>query len=108
MLPKVFGIFFFSALASANLHTNCHCDNGEAYNWRITADACKTYNDANYKWGGATYDAATGWCTQANSDARIAGKEWEAACRDIAQKGFGCIDGQGKCYADVGDVRGRC
>lgn len=60
------------------------------------------------QWGGATYDEVTGWCTQANSDARIAGKEWEAACRDIAQKGFGCIDGQGKCYADVGDVRGRC
>lgn len=47
-------------------------------------------------------------CTQGDGNARIAGKEWEAACREVAQKGFGCIDGQGWCYADTNDVRGRC
>ncbi|KAL6410107.1 hypothetical protein AUP68_06518 [Ilyonectria robusta] len=108
MLAKVFSVVLFFAFAAADLHDNCACDNGDSYNWRITTNACTMYNDANYKWGGASYDTASGRCTQATAEDQIAGKEWESACKEIAKAGFQCADGVGTCYVDPDDVRGRC
>jgi hypothetical protein len=76
--------------------------------YALTLSLCHNIVLTCHQWGGATYDSATGWCTQTDGNARIAGKEWEAACRSVAQGGFGCVDGQGWCYAAVSDVRGRC
>ncbi|KAF5027078.1 hypothetical protein F66182_790 [Fusarium sp. NRRL 66182] len=108
MLAKVFSAFLFLTAVTADLHANCACDNGQSYNWRITVKACEDYNASAYEWGGATYDAPSGRCVQADPEARIAGKEWEAACRKIAEGGFDCADGVGTCYAERKDVRGRC
>ncbi|KAF4974271.1 hypothetical protein FZEAL_8807 [Fusarium zealandicum] len=108
MLAKVLSAFLFLSVVTADLHNSCACHNGDSYNWRITTNACTEYNDAGYKWGGATYDGPAGRCTQASAEAQIAGKEWEAACKKIAQTGFQCADGEGTCYADPKKVRGRC
>ncbi|KAM0545756.1 hypothetical protein ACHAPJ_011180 [Fusarium lateritium] len=108
MLAKVLSAFLFLSVVTADLHPNCACHNGDSYNWRITTNACTDYNDAGYKWGGATYNGTSGRCTQANAEAQLAGKEWEAACKKIAQAGFPCADGEGTCYANPDEVRGRC
>ncbi|KAJ4328407.1 hypothetical protein N0V84_001090 [Fusarium piperis] len=108
MLAKTLSVFFFLTLATARLHDSCTCHNGDSYNWRMTTNACTDYNDSKFEWGGATYDTPSGRCTQITAEDKIAGKQWEAACKKIALSGFQCADGVGTCYADPDDVRGRC
>ncbi|KAJ3522658.1 hypothetical protein NM208_g12767 [Fusarium decemcellulare] len=125
MLAKIFSAFLFLTAVTANLHDSCTCHNGDSYNWRMTTNACGKYNDAGYKWGGSVYDTPSGRVSKpyfnktvpnANDSSapkptqrpQLAGKEWEAACKEIAQTGFQCADGVGTCYADPDEVRGRC
>ncbi|KAJ4005030.1 uncharacterized protein FIESC28_03237 [Fusarium coffeatum] len=108
MFAKALTVFVLLTAVTAKLHDNCACHNGDAYNFRMTIDACKVYNDAGYKWGGAAYDTPSGRCVQADAEAKLAGDQWEDACKEIASKGFPCADGKGTCYADPKDVRGRC
>ncbi|KAM5341484.1 hypothetical protein ACJ41O_014515 [Fusarium nematophilum] len=108
MLAKLFGVFLLASLAAADLHESCTCHNGDSYNWRMTTNACTKYTDYKYEWGGATYDTPSGRCTQNSPDDKIAGDQWEDACKEIARTGFACADGQGTCYADPADVRGWC
>ncbi|KAI1043545.1 hypothetical protein LB505_010142 [Fusarium chuoi] len=51
---------------------------------------------------------AVGACAQATTEDKIAGDQWEDACRKIAEEGYNCADGEGKCYANPDKVRGRC
>ncbi|KAM0208167.1 hypothetical protein ACHAQI_007177 [Fusarium lateritium] len=98
MFAKVLSALFFLTAVTANLHDNCACHNGDSHNWRMTIDACTEYNDAGYE----------EQCVQATTEDKLAGDQWEDACRKVAQKGFGCADGKGTCYANPDDVRGRC
>ncbi|KAH6892635.1 hypothetical protein B0T10DRAFT_458343 [Thelonectria olida] len=107
-IAKVSSVFAAINVVAANLHDNCHCRNGDSAYDRITTLACEAYNAAGYEWGGTTYNADTGSCVKATSEDKIAGKEWEAACRQIATSGFACADGEGTCYANSDDVRGDC
>ncbi|KAH8660551.1 hypothetical protein BX600DRAFT_523543 [Xylariales sp. PMI_506] len=97
----------FAGVVLGDLHASCTCHNGDSYNWRITTAACTVYNDAGYQWGGAEYDTPSGRCT-ADSDASIAGDQWEAACKSVATTGFQCSSGEGTCFAEPDDVRGWC
>ncbi|WQF78738.1 hypothetical protein CDEST_03752 [Colletotrichum destructivum] len=108
-VTKIASIFFFLSVASADLHDSCTCHNGDSYNWRITTKACELYASKNYKWGKGTYDTPSGRCVQNSGTDQLAGKEWEAACREVANSGFQCADGQGLyCKAPTNEVRGRC
>ncbi|RYP39873.1 hypothetical protein DL767_001992 [Monosporascus sp. MG133] len=98
----------FAPSALADDHPNCACHNGDSYNWRITTLACEEYARLGYENSNVVYDASSGRCVQATSGDYLMGKEWEAACRAIAQSGFGCADGQGTCFAKKDSVRGRC
>ncbi|KAH8688516.1 hypothetical protein BGZ61DRAFT_518561 [Ilyonectria robusta] len=107
--PKaIAAAFFFFSLAAADLHENCACNNGDAYNWRMTTAACTTYDDAQYQWGGVTYDSPSGRCVKENDTDRLAGDQWETACKDAAKNGFACSDGLGTCFANPDDVSGAC
>ncbi|SPJ72648.1 uncharacterized protein FTOL_02377 [Fusarium torulosum] len=108
MFAKVLSAFLLLSAVTAKLHDNCACHNGDSYNWRMTIDACAEYNDAGYEWGGATYDTPSGRCVQATPEDKLAGDQWEDACRKIAQTGFACADGKGTCYANPDEVRGSC
>ncbi|KAF4345530.1 hypothetical protein FBEOM_480 [Fusarium beomiforme] len=105
MLAKFFSVFILASVAMAKLHDNCACHNGDSYNWRLTAAACEEYNDKDYEWGGAIYNHESG---RATAEDKIAGDQWEDACRKIAEEGYDCADGEGKCYAKPDEVRGRC
>ncbi|GKT55920.1 hypothetical protein ColTof4_11667 [Colletotrichum tofieldiae] len=108
-IAKVASIFFFLSVASADLHDSCTCHNGDSYNWRITTKACELYASKNYQWGKGTYDTPSGRCVKNSDNDQLAGKEWEAACREVATSGFQCADGQGlRCNAPTDEVRGRC
>ncbi|KAF4775496.1 hypothetical protein HER10_EVM0011159 [Colletotrichum scovillei] len=108
-IAKVASLFVLLSVASADLHDNCACDNGDSYNWRITTKACELYASKNYQWGKGTYNTETGRCVQNSASDQLAGKEWEAACREIASTGFDCADGKGLyCKANPDEVRGRC
>ncbi|KAM0356371.1 hypothetical protein ACHAPY_006827 [Fusarium culmorum] len=96
MLAKVFSVVLFLSVATAKLHNNCACHNGDSYNYRMTMNACTVYDDADYK------------CTQEDAEAQIAGDQWEDACKEVAAKGFPCADGKGTCFANPKEVRGRC
>ncbi|KAH6970624.1 hypothetical protein BKA56DRAFT_559006 [Ilyonectria sp. MPI-CAGE-AT-0026] len=108
MLARFIPAILFFALAAADLHDSCTCHNGDSYNWRMTTNACASYNDANYQWGGAFYDTPSGRCTQQSAEEQLAGDQWEAACKEIAKTGFQCSDGVGTCYANPDDVSGWC
>ncbi|KAF4441828.1 hypothetical protein F53441_11913 [Fusarium austroafricanum] len=108
MLVNVFSVFMFLSVATAKLHENCACHNGDSYSFRLTMAACTEYNDAGYEWGGAKYDTPSGRCVGASGEDKIAGDQWEDACRKISKEGFACADGEGKCYANSDSVRGRC
>ncbi|KZL69533.1 hypothetical protein CI238_00725 [Colletotrichum incanum] len=108
-IAKVASIFFFLSVASADLHDSCTCHNGDSYNWRITTKACELYASKNYQWGKGTYDTPSGRCVKNSDNDQLAGKEWEAACREVATSGFQCADGEGlRCVAPTDEVRGRC
>ncbi|KAF9871037.1 hypothetical protein CkaCkLH20_11454 [Colletotrichum karsti] len=108
-IAKVASLFALVSVATANLHDNCACDNGDSYNWRITTKACELYSSKNYQWGVGVYDAPSGRCVKKTDNDQLAGKEWEAACREVASTGFDCADGKGLyCKANPDDVRGRC
>ncbi|TXC01840.1 hypothetical protein FocTR4_00009371 [Fusarium oxysporum f. sp. cubense] len=47
-------------------------------------------------------------CVQATAEDKIAGDQWEDACRRIAEEGYDCADGERKCYANPDKVHGRC
>ncbi|KAF5577872.1 hypothetical protein FPCIR_11855 [Fusarium pseudocircinatum] len=96
MFAKVFSAFLLVTVVTAKLHDNCACHNGDSYNWRLTAAACTEYNDQGYE------------CAQATAEDKIAGDQWEDACRKIAEEGYDCANGEGKCYANPSKVRGRC
>ncbi|EKJ77356.1 hypothetical protein NXS19_010729 [Fusarium pseudograminearum] len=108
MLAKVFSVVLFLSVATAKLHNNCACHNGDSYNFRMTMNACTVYDDADYQWGGVKYDTPSGRCTQEDAEAQIAGDQWEDACKEVAAKGFPCADGKGTCFANPKEVRGRC
>ncbi|KAG5746897.1 hypothetical protein H9Q69_011002 [Fusarium xylarioides] len=93
MFAKIFSAFLLVTAVTAKLHDNCTCYNGDSYNWRLTAAACTEYNDQDYKWGSASYNETSGR---------------EDAYRKIAEEGYDCTDGEGKCYANPKKVRGRC
>ncbi|KAK1974176.1 hypothetical protein LZ30DRAFT_741270 [Colletotrichum cereale] len=107
-ISKMAAAFLFLSAASADLHDNCACHNGDSYNWRITIKACELYSSKKYQWGPTTYDTPSGRCTKDADWAQIAGDQWEEACRDVAKTGFDCFDGKGHCTADPDVVRGRC
>ncbi|KAI8308416.1 hypothetical protein K4K61_002688 [Colletotrichum sp. SAR11_59] len=109
-IAKVASLFVLVSAVSANLHDNCACHNGDSYNWRITVKACELYSSKNYEWGVGVYDEASGRCVKKTDNDQLAGKEWEAACREVAtDEGFACADGKGLyCKADSDSVRGRC
>ncbi|KAI8244265.1 hypothetical protein K4K57_000771 [Colletotrichum sp. SAR 10_99] len=109
-IAKVASLFVLLSVASADLHDNCACHNGDSYNWRITTKACELYSSKNYEWGVGVYDEASGRCVKKTDNDQIAGNEWEAACREVATgEGFACADGKGLyCKADSDSVRGRC
>ncbi|KAI1504000.1 hypothetical protein F5X99DRAFT_406378 [Biscogniauxia marginata] len=98
---------FLAVSVLGDLHPDCACNNDGTSNSRITIDACTVYNDAKYEWGGSSFDDASGRCVAAEG-AELAGKEWEAACKQISSKGFACPDSEGTCYAKTDDVRGSC
>ncbi|KAH7223019.1 hypothetical protein BKA60DRAFT_538466 [Fusarium oxysporum] len=100
MFAKIFSAFLLITAVTAKLHDNCACHNGDSYNWRLTVAACTEYNDEGYEWGGATYNETSGRCVQATTEDKIAGDQWEDACRKIAEEGYDCADGEGKCYAN--------
>ncbi|KAI1016137.1 hypothetical protein LB504_009255 [Fusarium proliferatum] len=108
MFAKIFSAFLLVTAVTAKLHDNCACHNGDSYSWRLTAAACTEYNDEGYEWGSATYNETSGRCAQATTEDKIAGDQWEDACRKIAEEGYDCADGEGKCYANPSKVRGRC
>ncbi|WYZ33996.1 hypothetical protein EsH8_I_000272 [Colletotrichum jinshuiense] len=108
-IAKVASLFVLFSVAAADLHDSCACHNGDSYNWRITTKACELYASKSYQWGAGTYDSASGRCVKNSDNDSIAGKEWEAACREVANTGFACADGQGLyCKAPTNEVRGRC
>ncbi|KAF4805734.1 hypothetical protein CGCSCA5_v015091 [Colletotrichum siamense] len=97
------------SVASANLHDSCACHNSGDPNLRITAKACELYASKQHRWGKGDFDASSGQCVKSTDSDQIAGKEWEAACREAADTGFKCADGKGLyCKAPPNEVRGRC
>ncbi|KAK2055194.1 hypothetical protein LY76DRAFT_550738 [Colletotrichum caudatum] len=106
-VSKLAAAFLFVSVASANLHDTCACHNSDSYNWRMTTKACEYYARSNYKWGQTVYDSPSGNCVGVNGG-KIAGDQWEDACRQTAKAGFDCADGRGHCTADPDSVFGSC
>ncbi|KAF9878765.1 hypothetical protein CkaCkLH20_03665 [Colletotrichum karsti] len=108
-------VAFLVLSVEARWHYSCTCHNGGSYIWRITSNACSSYNSYIFQtWpdsqNSVRYDTPSGRCTSVGPGGNVIdGDTMERMCKETAQNGFPCANNNAHtCFAEPDSVSSWC